>query len=141
MEIKLRFKGIEAFRIIRDAARAAAVMDLNDPWFQHSIIKGPHAEIDTYSGKGQWKATTNGKVSIIEFNGYRGSFWDGTRFFVTSNFPWKDGEVIEVKSSTPKEPITFRIWKLEGHKYCALPNKGSTKDLPVHDCEIHDCES
>ena len=135
MKVILRFKGTEAFRIIRDAARATYAMDLDDPWFQHGLVKGPCAEVDTYSGKGRWRATTNGKVSIIEFNGYRGSFWDGTRFFVTSDLPWKDGEVIGVKSSTPKEPITFRIWRLEGYKYHVLPNKGSTKDLPIYDCD------
>ena len=134
MKVILRFKGIEAFRIIRNAAWGASSMDLDDPWFQRGLVKGPHAEIDTYSGKGKWKATTNGRVSIIEFNGYRGSFADGTRYFLTRDLPWEKGEVVRIESSKPEEPLTVGEFN-DGRGYVVLPFSGSTKGLIVHPYE------
>lgn len=134
MKVVLRFKGVEAFQMIRNAAWAASAMDLDDPWYQHNIVKGPRAEISTYTGKGDWKGTTNGKISIIEFNGYRGSFGDGTQFFLTRDFPWEKGEVVRIESSQPKRPLSVDGFNY-GKGYVMLPFSGSTKGLTVHEYE------
>lgn len=129
MKIVIKFSNQAAKKVAEifyEAARNIPDNPSEDYWAQDVFSGAGHVEITTWSGKGKWTMKTNNRDStILEFNGYRNSFADGTCEFNTCDLPWEGAEILETETSDPSRLIQVHF----PGEYVNLPEKGIVSHL------------
>lgn len=80
-------------------------------WHQPTYISrnGKVASFSTFSGKGDWKFNLKKDHVRVEFDGYRGSFMDGSYALSTSGLMRDGASIVEFESSEPDRQPTIYL--------------------------------